>query len=240
MLKIEEFEANPDVLPLEARGISFPSLLDLVMKQGCVVIKRCFPADTLEKVRDAVHAWGASHPITPPQTYIDENFHSLESGISPRQKTPHVYHAYNFTRPLELPAELKATTLPVFERLRVFQNALTGNAATFEPDQDGRKARPQIIHYPSGGGMFGKHTHPLEPQRVGLILGLSKRGKDYDNGSTHFEMGGVRSGTDHVHDQGDLILFRFDIPHWISAIDQGEKFDPASPKGRWTAVLPYY
>ena len=80
--------------------------------------------------------------------------------------------------------------------------------------------------------------HPLEPQRIGLILALSERGTDFRNGSTHFEIKGEDVGTDTIHDLGDMILFRFDIPHWITPIDDGDVLDYSSPRGRWTAVLP--
>jgi hypothetical protein len=126
------------------------------------------------------------------------------------------------------------------ERLSVFQNRLTGQNGAFESDRAGRKQRPQIIHYPNGGGTFGRHSHPLELQRIGLILGLSKRGQNFTSGATWFEIDGRRFGTEGRHGIGDLILSRFDTPHWITAIDQGEKFAPSSERGRWTAVLSFY
>ena len=60
----------------------------------------------------------------------------------------------------------------------------------------GQKLHPQIIQYPAGGGMFGRHQHPLEPQRVGLILGISERGADFKTGATDFEVDGEDIGTD--------------------------------------------
>ncbi|MCJ2016188.1 hypothetical protein MKK84_01880 [Methylobacterium sp. E-065] len=239
-MAIETFAALSGTDRLRPANIDIADLYTHVMENGVAVISGCFPAASLTRLRDTAHAWGGQTPMHPPQTYVDDNFHSIEAGISPRQKTPHVYHAYNFYRPLELSGDVKDPLLDVFERLLEFQNTLTGNQASFEPDERGRKARPQIIQYPSGGGMFGRHTHPLEPQRIGLILGLSKRGYDFFSGSTHFEANGVAHGTEDLHDQGDLLLFRFDIPHWITAVDQGSKFDPSSVSGRWTAVLPYY
>ncbi len=239
-MTVEIFRAASESGELRPTDISLPGLYDHVMANGTAIIRGCFRPEQLGTLRDAVHAWGAQVPKHPPQTYVDENFHAVEAGISPRQKTPHVYHAFNFYRPLDLDENIRSPLLDVFNRLLEFQNALTGNQAGFVADPQGRKARPQIIHYPSGGGMFGRHTHPLEPQRIGLILGLSKRGRDFQSGSTHFEFNGQAYGTEDSHDQGDLLLFRFDIPHWITAVDQGLKFDPQSPNGRWTAVLPYY
>ena len=224
---------------LEPDGVAFKDLFDRVMSEGCAVLRDAFPKAPLGNLVRSVHEWGRNEAISPAQTYVDKNFHAIEAGISPRQKTPHIYHAYNFLRIDETPPELWSALFPVFERLRIFQNRLTGNEAEFKPDAQGRKARPQIIHYPSGGGMFGRHIHPLEPQKIGLILGLSERGVDFQSGATNFEAGGRRIATDDCHDIGDMILFRFDIPHWITCIDQGEKFNSDSSRGRWTAVLPF-
>ncbi len=237
---ISTFDAHGTSGDIEADGTDLPQLFDRVMSAGVAVVRGVFEPSVLADLRTSVRAWGLAHDPLPAQTYVDENFHSVESGISPRQKTVHCYHAYNFNKIRSVEGEVGERLLGLFERLSVFQNRLTGQEGAFEPDAAGRKQRPQIIHYPSGGGIFGRHTHPLEPQRIGLILGLSKRGQDFTSGATWFEVDGRRFGTEDCHDIGDLILFRFDIPHWISAIDQGEKFDPDSQRGRWTAVLPFY
>lgn len=237
---IPTFDAKGVSGDIEVAGIDLPKLFDLVMSQGAAVVRRVFEPGPLAELRRSVHAWGLKTEPLPAQTYVDENFHAVESGISPRQKTVHCYHAYNFNQLRSLDGGPRDDLIALFERLSVFQNRLTGQNGAFEPDQGGRKQRPQIIHYPSGGGIFGRHTHPLEPQRIGLILGLSKRGQDFHSGATAFEVDGKRFGTENCHDIGDLVLFRFDIPHWVTAVDQGDKFEPSSDRGRWTAVLPFY
>lgn len=226
---------------LRPEGIALDALFDVVMRECVTVLHGVFPAEQLSGLRDSVHQWGATTEVKPPQTFLDENYHTVESGISPRQKTAHNFHAYNFNRIGALDDKDMAKRLTaVFDPLREFQNALTRNQGTYAKNAEGRKLHPQVIHYPSGGGMFGRHTHPLEPQRIGLILGLSQRGRDFTTGATHFLAGERDIGTGDIHDIGDLILFRFDIPHWISAIDENELLDYRSPNGRWTAVLPYY
>lgn len=238
---IPTFDARRTSGEIEAIGTDASQLFDLVMNRGVAIVRGVFEPEMLAGIRTSVHAWGQTHEPLPPQTYIEENFHAVESGISPRQKTAHCYHAFNFNklRSLDDPG-LKASLLGVFERMSSFQNRVTGQNGAFEPNAEGRMQRPQVIHYPSGAGMFGRHVHPLEPQRIGLILGLSKRGEDFTSGGTGFEAGGQRYSTEDCHDIGDLILFRYDIPHWVNAVDQGDKYDPSSPRGRWTAVLPFY
>ena len=87
--------------------------------------------------------------------------------------------------------------------------------------------------------MFGRHLHALEPQRIGLILGLSQRGVDFQSGGTHFDVKGTDVSSEDVHDIGDMLLFRFDIPHWITPVDMSQPCDFSLASGRWTAVLPY-
>ena len=214
-------------------------LFQHVMEHHVGVLRNVFPGAMLRDLKDAAHAWGASIPITPPQTYEDRNYHAVEAGVSPRQNTLHSYHGFNFNRPEELPRDLSEKLLAVYEPLLVFQNSLTQQAATFTNDSQGRRARPQLIQYPRGGGMFGRHLHALEPQRIGLILGLSQRGLDFHSGGTHFDVKGTDISSEDVHDIGDMLLFRFDIPHWITPVDMSQPCDFSLASGRWTAVLPY-
>jgi hypothetical protein len=237
---IPTFDAQQTSGELRVAGTEPPRLFDTVMTKGVALVRGCVAPGALADLRASVHAWGSRTPPLPAQTYVDENFHAIESGVSPLQKTPHCYHAYNFNQIRSVDDGIRAGLLEVFERLSVFQNQLTGQNGAFEANADGRKQRPQIIHYPSGGGMFGRHSHPLEPQRIGLILGLSKRGQDFTSGGTGFEVDGQRYDTEDCHDIGDLILFRYDCPHWVTAVDQGVKFDPSLQRGRRTAILPFY
>jgi hypothetical protein len=156
-----------------------------------------------------------------------------------RPLTPKGHRRFNFNRPEELPRDLSEKLLAVYEPLLVFQNRLTQQAATFTNDSQGRRARPQLIQYPRGGGMFGRHLHTLEPQRIGLILGLSQRGVDFQSGGTHFDVEGTDVSSEDAHDIGDMLLFRFDIPHWITPVDMSQPCDFSLASGRWTAVLPY-
>lgn len=239
MSRLIEHEARWESGGLRA-DCPLPDLFDEVMDRHIVVLRNAFPPDQLTRLREDVHGWSQRVEGKPPQTYIDENFHSIESGISPRQKTPHNYHAYNFNQLQSMEDRLSDALLEVFEPLRVFQNNLTGQSATFGRDAEGHKLHPQVIQYPAGGGMFGRHSHPLEPQRIGLILGISERGHDFETGATHFDIDGEDIGTDRVHNIGDMILFRFDVPHWITPVDPDAALDYGSSRGRWTLVLPFY
>lgn len=213
----------------------------LLEKRQIVMLKQIAPHATLDAIRIAVHAWGQKTPITPAGSALDENFHSFESGVSPRQKTLHTYHAYNFNQIMQLPDELRSLLLSVFEPMRQFQNRISGENAGWGWDASKKKLHPQIIHYPAGGGMFAAHVHPLLPQKLGLILSIAQRGRDFNTGGAGFELpDGTLVDTAERHEQGDMIMFRYDLRHWVSFVDQEEALDRNAIRGRWVMVLPYY
>jgi hypothetical protein len=217
------------------------ALGELVMSHGVVVVKGAFgdQGDDLVKLRDSVFSWaGGTAPLAEPDP--DQNCHCLQSGVSRFQKTPHVFHSYNFPRPSRLPEELSAHLLRYLEPLTAFKTLLTGNAAQLEDFGDGPALHPQLIQYPAGGGYFGRHIHPLEPQKVGTIVGLSRRGIDFSSGGTCVLVDDQVVDLQLHHDLGDIALFRYDAPHWVNPSDLIDNFDWESPAGRWSMVLPYY
>ncbi|MDB5800499.1 MAG: hypothetical protein JWL63_1438 [Rhodocyclales bacterium] len=222
--------------------LSDPDIADALMEQRQIVmLKHIMPPETLNAIRIAVHEWGKDMPVAPAGSALDENFHAFESGISPRQKTLHTYHAYNFNQIMRLPAALRDLLLSVFEPMRKFQNRISGENSGWDLDSSGKKLHPQVIHYPSGGGMFAAHVHPLLPQRLGLILSISQRGRDFTTGGAGFELpdGTLVDPAAH-HDLSDMVMFRYDLRHWVSFVDQELALDRNAIRGRWVMVLPYY
>lgn len=216
-------------------------LHELIDQPKIVLLKDIFPAEQLRDIKELVHAWGKDTTISPPQTIADTNFHSFEMGVSPRQKTLHCYHAYNFNQLHSLPEHLRDKLMQVFEPMRNLQNRITGQNAQWNLDSSGKKLHPQIIHYPCGGGMFSAHVHPLHPQKVGLILAISKRGVDFDCGGAGFELpDGSLVDSSVSHDIADLLMFKYDLRHWVSFVNPEEALDKESIRGRWVMVLPYY
>ena len=212
-------------------------LKELVGGRGLVLLKGAFPADLLRDVLDGVFAWGQE---CEPQRESDMSFHRIDE-CPPQSQTSHVFHVHNFRlRQGAIGVEMDELIRPIFAAMGDLQNAVAGTQAGFEPDSAGRFFRPQVIQYPSGGGFFDEHVHPLEPQRVGLILGLSEKGLDFKDGGTCFRVEGAECSFEDNHAMGDIILFRYDLPHWITLIDHNEPLDWTRQAGRWTMVLPYY
>jgi len=98
----------------------------------------------------------------------------------------------------------------------------------------------QVIHYPKGGGFFDRHHHPRYPTNYGIIITLTEKFKDFNEGVTNFIINEKDISLEKFNlTTGDLILFKYDISHYISPVDPGENltFDK---KGRWTLILPIY
>lgn len=98
----------------------------------------------------------------------------------------------------------------------------------------------QVVHYPKGGGYLDMHSHIRYPANYGIIITLTEKYKDFKKGVTNFIINKKNISLEKYNlTRGDLILFRFDIPHYISPVDPDEdlKFDK---KGRWTLLLPAY
>lgn len=219
----------------------FSEIAAKVMAGNVFILKGVFSGQVqhLLKLRLQIFEWGQTVEAAPEPSATDNN-HCLQAGVSRFQRTPHIYHSFNFNRISALPASLAGPLKTYFQALTKFQNAITRNDALLEDFSGGAALHPQIIQYPAGGGFFGRHYHPLEPQRIGLIVGLSRRGSDYDQGGVSFE---VDAGFVHLeshHDFGDIAIFRFDLPHWVAPSSLSEKFDWSSERGRWSMVLPYY
>lgn len=218
-------------------ALPFAEIGDHVMRNGLALLKGAFPMALLQPILDGVFNWGQK---SAPQRESENSFHRIDER-PPQSQCPHTFHAHNFQlRPGRIEAEMDALIRPVFSAMRDLQNRVAGTNARFEPDAEMRFLRPQVIQYPSGGGFFDEHVHPLEPQRVGLITGLSQKGRDFNEGGTCFRVNGNEHSFEDAHAMGDIILFRYDIPHWITPIDESEPLDWTRKAGRWTMVLPYY
>ncbi len=127
------------------------------------------------------------------------------------------------------------TTNPIFNKMAEFQDKYLEFGRHINSNI---KRRPQILHYPIGGGFFDWHSHKRFPNNYGLILNLSKKDRDFQQGQTEVILENKKViKLDDYTDIGDLILFRYDLAHRVAPCDPKEDL-VFSDKGRWTAVLP--
>jgi hypothetical protein len=211
-----------------------------VMDRGqIVVLKGVFSEAAANAVRTAVADWGRAVPAAEADDFRGA-YHRKRAMVSRLQQAPHVFHDYNFNDLDALEPGLQATLRGLFEPLRELYGDLTGNEVRFGVPDSGPYVHPQLIHYPSGGGFFARHWHNLMPQKLGFIVSLSQRGCDFRGGGTCFEIDGELVDMEARQGVGDICVWRYDHPHWVTQSDLADKFDWASDAGRWVATFAYF
>lgn len=119
--------------------------------------------------------------------------------------------------------------------MKRLQECISETNLNTTPKASGIAVRPQFIHYPSGGGYFDWHEHPFLPQKVGLILSLSEKGVDFNTGGTMFKVDDKTTSIESEHQIGDIAIFRYDIIHRISPIDEdSNSVNFFHSKGKWS------
>ncbi|TAJ72170.1 MAG: hypothetical protein EPO51_08625 [Phenylobacterium sp.] len=225
---------------LIATAMSRDEIAERVMERGeLVILKQAFTDETVTGVRTAVADWGRQVAAAELDDFTG-NYHRRRVHVARIQQAPHVFHDYNFNDLAAVPDELQRTLRGFFEPLRELYNALTANEVRFEIPASGPYVHPQLIHYPSGGGFFARHWHNLEPQKLGFIVSMAKRGRDFRNGGTCFEIDGDVVDTEAHQEIGDILVWRYDHPHWVTQSDLKDKFDWTSDAGRWVATFAYF
>jgi hypothetical protein len=211
-------------------------LRELVFERGVVVLKGALDPERMLELRRAARRWSSETPEYPdgrsPESTPMANYHRIDDGSHP-SAFPHVFHQYGLNSLTDLPDNFREPAATVAQQLIDLQNRVA--QTSFGLDLQGQRAK--LLHYPAGGGFLAEHVHRLEPQRVGLILSLSRLGVDTTSGGTTFTTpSGLVDASAH-HDAGDIAIFRYDLPHAVSAVDAGETIDWASDRGKWSFVL---
>lgn len=208
----------------------------LVAEGRVVILKGAFEAELMREYRDALMRWSKETEMFPhgksPSAFPDLNYHRIDDGTI-QGVCPHIFHQFGFNTIEQLPDYVGRPSLQIAEAMRTLQNEVAGT--NFPLSLTG--VRLKVIHYPSGAGFLAQHTHPLEPQRIGLIASLSRLGQDVNTGAACFETPFGRVDTTPHHDIGDIIIFRYDLPHEVTLSDEGETLQWGSPAGKWSVVL---
>ena len=209
-------------------------IAELVFQGKIVILKEALDPALVLRFRDNVHQWGNTTPPfphgSPPPS--DINYHRIDDGLI-RSALPHIFHQYGFGNHETLEREVGAETAEIAEAMLKLQNAIA--ETRFDFSHTG--ARLKALHYAAGAGFLEQHVHQLEPQRVGLIAAGSRVGTDFVTGGTYFVTPSGCVDTTREHDIGDIILFRYDLPHGVSVVDQGKTLNWDSIAGKWSIVL---
>ncbi len=220
--------------------IPYEEVMRLVNEPNIVIIKTGIPQETLAKVIKGTRQWASKTPLTEAPDTFDNNQHKHRLHIAKIQQAPQLFHDHTFDALLDLEPAFQQTLLSIFDPMRNLWNSLTGNDEVFGIRKGEAYFHPQVTHYPLGGSFFGRHWHPLNPQKVGLILALNQYGKDYTSGGTGYVINDHIIETEGFQDSGDLLLFRYDLPHWVSPSSFADRFSWEDPAGRWVSILPFY
>jgi hypothetical protein len=208
----------------------------LVSEGQVVVLKGAFEAKVMLEYRAALKRWAEDNATFPhgtsPSAFPEVNFHRIDDGVI-KSVCPHVFHQFGFNTIARLEEYIGKPSLEIAESMRQLQNRIAGT--DFPLSLNG--VRLKVLHYPSGGGFLAEHSHPLEPQRIGLIMSLSRLGEDVTTGATRFLTSAGRVDTAHSHDIGDIIVFRYDLPHEVTTVDEDKALNWDSEFGKWSVVL---
>lgn len=219
-------------------GISVEEVAALVATGQIVVLKGVMNRDNLIALRETLHEWSLRTPVVVKDDFVT-NRHRHRVQVAGTLKTPQVMHDYVFNDMYNMEEPLRTMLVSHFEPLRTLYAELTGNDIPFGI-HDGPYFHPGIIHYPEGGGFFGNHIHNLNPQKIGVVVSMSQLGTDFESGATVIVVNDEVVNTEGYHDLGDILLFRYDLEHWVSQSNLRHRFDWESSKGRWTMILPFY
>jgi hypothetical protein len=208
----------------------------LVSDANVVVLKNAFDPDAVMSFRHAVNDWSNRTAPYPhgiaPTTTPTVNYHRVDDGKI-ASALPHIFHQVCFNDIDDLDGSVGPDARWISGIMKDLQNRVA--QTTFDFSMTG--LRVKVLRYPTGGGYLAEHIHPLEPQRVGLILSLSRIGYDFVEGGTTFRTPRGLVDTNRYHDIGDVIIFRYDLAHGVKAVDPQKQIDWQSEAGKWTMLL---
>lgn len=193
------------------------------------------PAKAIE-LRAQAAAWTRNTPPFPhgqsPNAMPTLNYHRFDNGKI-ASSLPHVFHQICFNRPDELTGDIASSLGSLIASMRDLQNRIADTKFDFGLSG----LRVKVLRYPAGGGYLAEHEHPLQPQRIGLIMSLSRIGTDFVTGGTTFRTPFGVVDTNEYHDIGDIIIFRYDLAHAVRPVDENTQIDWDSDAGKWSVLL---
>lgn len=216
--------------------LSDSEIAALVSNGRVVILKSVFDPTAMINFRGAVADWCRRTATYPhgiaPSTTPTLNYHRVDDGKI-ASALPHVFHQICFNDVDALDGEVGQQARWIVGAMKDLQNRVAGTQFDFTLTG----LRTKVLRYPNGGGYLAEHFHPREPQRVGLILSLSRIGDDFAQGGTTFRTPFGFVDTNQYHDIGDVIIFRYDLAHGVRAVDPEKELDWDAESGKWTVLL---
>ena len=223
-----------------------------VADHGYAIIRGVIDADRLRKKLDKVRA------------YLKENTALPTAGISPAAIRKNlVKWSIGSASPIQPGISRFMLTVmnPMyeddlfdlhqdFERMIVVRDALAKREKTLfdnelpKPKFNG--TRLQV--YPSGGGFMTAHIDKraidtisdISDHFIQLVMVLTEKGKDYEQGGAYVERGGKVIDTEAGSQSGDILVYDGNTMHGVADIDPHRAFDADNLGGRVVALVTIY
>lgn len=139
-----------------------------------------------------------------------------------------------------------------FKLLAKVRNVIMNTPKNYAVDQieeDGFWTASRLQHYPSGGGFFYRHRDVVLEEitrKAGLtkflqiILLLTQKGKDFENGGAFIEHNGVKINLENDYGSGDILIYDKRTVHGVDDIDPNKKLDFQCIEGRVVGMASLY
>lgn len=215
-------------------------IVNSLFSGNAYIIKNFFDKKFLEELKEKTFKWGQE---------TESSFHKcLEGSPNFNRKVDKemeglynsrsIWHQHLFYRWNGDPFNLFE---PIYERWRVMKTLWGLEPTAYENNtpKDGIVDRIHIYRYPYGGGYLSTHSDPYKFQKTIMVVKMSEKGKDYDEGGLYF----VDKKDQHINieDQieiGDLYFTFPTVLHGVEAIDPDKEINWDDINGRW--ILGFY
>jgi hypothetical protein len=212
------------------------NLAKMISDGQVIIIKEVYDKNILNSVKTEIFDFGQNNPESNPKREAKiVNFHRIDNN-HPLMSVKRIAHFFRYSY-----HDQEATSIfKLIHPLNILRNSIAGlnKDYTFYSHNEGFLSQPAALHYPVGGGYMSAHVDPVDPQKVEMVLSLSERGVDFQEGGLSIFIDNKWQDVEKFVSFGDICMFRPDIPHRVNPIDPNIKLNWCNNAGRWTIFSP--
>jgi hypothetical protein len=205
-----------------------------VSKEDVLLFRSLFESERLLSLRRWIHGFRLSQGLSGHHKYsrsTPDHVKVVDKPLTDVRPTRFEFYQF-FPWNEQNNPDFKALTT----ELTILRNLLSGlPPETGYPDTSRYISWPCILHYRRGGDFLAPHRDDYAYQ---LILLLSERGKDFEEGGNYVLQDGKHRFLEPELQFGDVILLKSDIYHGVHAIDPHLPLVETSEDGRWIMFFP--
>ncbi len=210
-------------------------ILDIISNQGLVVIKEFFSKKRILDLRMSAFNFSEKVVSKNPPIKIGETPNYWRFDNDPdKSRVKRLSKSYRF---FFWNKDSVKNILPTMSILSNFRNQLAGFDQNFAESkiEDSHISIPVMMNYPSGGGYLEAHQDPESFQKIIIMIKLSKKGLDYQEGGFFIqEENSVNEDIDDYLDAGDMYIINPSCTHGVRPIDPDLPLDLSKNSGRWS------